>query len=172
MVVGDNGIIAKAQTAKKNTNDSQSEEGNRLKDYEDKIDQYSTLGRTGTIDGIYIIKRWREGKNWYTIYSDGWVEQGGYMSNNSAVQTVNLFVKYADTNYNVQCTSSYPVTYDTLYHPHVDDLTVTSFKEAAYGERGSGTNNSGAAFYWRTEGYGDEKGGIQTFSGMCCLYRR
>ena len=38
MVVGDNGIIAKAGTAKKVTNDSQQDEENRLNDYENKIE--------------------------------------------------------------------------------------------------------------------------------------
>ena len=42
---------------------------------------------------------------WYRKYSDGWVEQGGYMAGSSAtVYTVNLPITMADTNYTVMAT--------------------------------------------------------------------
>lgn len=28
----------------------------------------------------YITQTWRSGNNWYRVYSDGWIEQGGYKS--------------------------------------------------------------------------------------------
>ena len=47
MVVGDNGIIAKAQTAKKETDAAQDAENNQLSQYENKMDEL--LGARGTI---------------------------------------------------------------------------------------------------------------------------
>lgn len=37
---------------------------------------------------------------WYRLWSDGWLEQGGYYTNNSnTTQTVSYLISFADTNY-------------------------------------------------------------------------
>lgn len=89
---------------------------------------------------------------WYRKYADGWVEQGGLVSNNTAVKTISLVIEMADVNYQIQCTSTYDTSDATLYQPHVDSRTTTSFKSASYGERGGATNNNGNPVFWLVYG--------------------
>lgn len=53
-----------------------------------------------------VTATWRSGKNWYTKYSDGWIEQGGDItglseSNNHENQTKTLHTPFATTTYHV-----------------------------------------------------------------------
>ena len=72
MVVGDNGILAKAQTAKERTNKTQQEELDQLSDFEEQID---TLGRAGSANSNYStdekkIGTWINGKPIYSKVMD------------------------------------------------------------------------------------------------------
>ena len=149
------GLFEKSKTAKEVSQNAQDDEDMKISEYGNMIETYLNGGRTEPFNGIYITKRWNDGKNWYTVYSDGWVEQGGFIEGGSAVKTINLHVKFANTNYNVQCTSNYSSTDQTVYHPHVSDLNLEYFKSSSYGERGSSINTTGVPVYWRAEGYGD-----------------
>lgn len=103
----------------------------------------------------YLIKAYKQGNDWYRIYSDGWCEQGGFVNNTTAVKTIQLLKAYIDTNYSVLATSRYSASDATLYQPHVEILNTTSFKCASYGERGGDINNNGAAVFWEASGYID-----------------
>lgn len=48
-----------------------------------------------------IVETYVNGTSWYRVYSDGWCEQGGYVTNSSYSSTVSLLQTYANTNYNV-----------------------------------------------------------------------
>ena len=53
-----------------------------------------------------VTATWRSGTNWYTKYSDGWIEQGGDItglsnSNNHENQTKTLHTPFATTTYHV-----------------------------------------------------------------------
>ena len=60
--------------------------------------------------GAFVTETFRseDGKSWYRIWSDGWIEQGGAIA--SLVQdtytaaTITLLTPFANTNYNVQIT--------------------------------------------------------------------
>ena len=45
--------------------------------------------------GRYLVKKEVNGNNWYVLYSDGWLEQGGV----STGQTVTFLKSFANTNY-------------------------------------------------------------------------
>ena len=46
-----------------------------------------------------IVETYQSGTSWYRIYSDGWCEQGGYVSNDSSPI---IFLKpFINTNYSV-----------------------------------------------------------------------
>lgn len=90
---------------------------------------------------------------WFNLYSDGWVEQGGLVNNTTAVKTITLTIPMRNNTYSVQCTSYYNTSDATLYQPHVYNLTTTTFQSASYGERGSGTNTNGQAVIWRVDGF-------------------
>lgn len=57
------------------------------------------------IDGkgmVYVREAWNSGTNWYRVWSDGWVEQGGYVATRySSEVTVTLNKKLTNTNYTI-----------------------------------------------------------------------
>jgi len=47
-----------------------------------------------------VIETYSSGTDWYRVWSDGWCEQGGYItSTNNTAQNINLLKSYANTNY-------------------------------------------------------------------------
>ena len=59
-----------------------------------------------------LIESYQNGSNWYRIYSDGWIEQGGVAgtefstSASGSNQTITLLKPFANTNYTVSLTMS------------------------------------------------------------------
>lgn len=51
----------------------------------------------------YVTKTWHSGTEWYRVWSDGWVEQGGYNAGGSDYgdSTVTLPTSFAGTSYSV-----------------------------------------------------------------------
>ena len=100
-----------------------------------------------------IIKEWQEGTEWYTIYSDGWIEQGGEVYHATReIHTVNLLIPFNNTNYNV--TKSVGV--DGIYtdsasvgYVSISNYTTTSFKTRSSDV--AGLNR----FRWKACGYGE-----------------
>ena len=64
----------------------------------------------------YIVETWQSGASWYRKYSDGWIEQGGFVKSpindydagDAAANVVNFYVPFKDTNYTVVTTAQYP----------------------------------------------------------------
>ena len=51
----------------------------------------------------YVVESYRNGTEWYRIYSDGWIEQGGMVTSNSGTITYNFITPFKDTNYGLLC---------------------------------------------------------------------
>ena len=50
----------------------------------------------------YVVEKYENGTDWYTLYSDGWCEQGGRSAlNETSTTTVTLHKAYKNTNYSV-----------------------------------------------------------------------
>lgn len=47
----------------------------------------------------YIVETWQSGTSWYRVWSDGWIEQGGYLSWNGAWTTLTFNRPFTTTNY-------------------------------------------------------------------------
>ena len=52
----------------------------------------------------HIVSTYVNGTSWYRVWSDGWIEQGGYYTHNNTatVITVTLLKSFSNTNYNLQ----------------------------------------------------------------------
>lgn len=100
---------------------------------------------------IYITDTYSKDKNWYRKYSNGWVEQGGYVSG-ARDATVELLVPMKDTNYTVLTTKSTD-SYDGG-SPVINtyNKTTTSFDICAWGQGGSGFKSSATGF-WTVFGF-------------------
>lgn len=52
--------------------------------------------------GATVVESYRNGTEWYRVWSDGWVEQGGHVlagTSSSVIITVNFLKPFADTDY-------------------------------------------------------------------------
>lgn len=47
----------------------------------------------------FVKETWQSGANWYRVWSDGWIEQGGYLSWNGAWTTLTFNRPFTTTNY-------------------------------------------------------------------------
>jgi hypothetical protein len=102
----------------------------------------------------YIVKTYRNGYNWYRLWSDGWIEQGGkYEGSVSTLYNVpiTLLIPFSDTYYNISISSSN--LNDDKYGEHgenIENVTTTSFTYYYY----TSSNIDGTAgFYWKACGY-------------------
>ena len=76
-----------------------------LNDKADKTHTHAIADVTG--QAAYLTKVYRSGFNWYRIYSDGWVEQGGRVAVKEATSTtVTLHQKMKDNSYSVMVTNN------------------------------------------------------------------
>lgn len=55
-----------------------------------------------------LVESYVNGSDFYRVYADGWIEQGGFINSmtNNVNYTLNILKPFKDTNYNVQCVSS------------------------------------------------------------------
>lgn len=51
----------------------------------------------------YAVESYHNGTEWYCLYSDGWIEQGGAVSLGSGWETKNLLKPFSDTLYYINC---------------------------------------------------------------------
>lgn len=72
-----------------------------------------------------VVESYSNGDNWYRVWSDGWVEQGGYTSSASA--TINLLKQFADTNYQVMATVLTTNSGASYYATKVSGKTTSQF---------------------------------------------
>ena len=96
----------------------------------------------------YLIDSYSSGATWYNIYSDGWCEQGNFLTNVTGTQTINLFKEYLDTNYNIQMSESYTTTLADARSINNANKNTDSFQIFV----GSAST---VGIYWRTSGYVD-----------------
>lgn len=106
----------------------------------------TALDSLNTSDVRVVKEVFVQGKSWYRVYSDGWVEQGGQISSlGTTAVSVTLLKPFADTNYTIN-TASY-VNNNTIQHGYVRNAPTTT----TIGFRATGTVDT---FYWTACGYG------------------
>lgn len=57
--------------------------------------------KTITWDGkpVVCVEKWTSGTSWYRVYSDGWIEQGGYFNCSANGTTITYHKAFSNTNY-------------------------------------------------------------------------
>lgn len=93
----------------------------------------------------YVTKTWRSGTEWYRVWSDGWIEQGGHGTGG----TCTFNKSFSNTNYtfNVQPSSGYTSHPDWIAAYEHRSGRTTAKTSIAYYEGG----NQG--WDWRASGY-------------------
>jgi hypothetical protein len=73
-----------------------------------------------------VVQTYKNGASWYRVWSDGWIEQGGYSS--SMPVTVTLLKAFSNTNYTVQATMYSNNNVANYENVAVTNRTVNGFK--------------------------------------------
>lgn len=90
---------------------------------------------------IYITETYSKDKNWYRKYSNGWVEQGGYMES-LFDKKVTLHVPMKDTNYTLLTGKDYNSTSLSSAAINAYSKTTTDFTVNGRGQGGKGYNEA------------------------------
>lgn len=95
---------------------------------------------------VVCVESWVSDRNWYRKYSDGWIEQGGFVAKGN--KTITLFKAMKDTNYAILMTCK--LTSGERWGAGVNNavsITTTSFGLT------SQTSNSYHGMWWQVSGY-------------------
>lgn len=65
-----------------------------------------------------VIEKYVNGTSWYRVWSDGWIEQGGYVAKGSKTNTVFLLKNFSNTAYTILTATSYTRS-AALYTPTI-----------------------------------------------------
>lgn len=93
--------------------------------------------------GRYLVKKEVNGNNWYALYSDGWLEQGGYFANPQTIGTgaiTETFWKPYAAPPTLLFGNMSPrgkAAYDSEHYPY--DVTATGFTHQNIQPQGQGT---------------------------------
>ena len=101
----------------------------------------------------YIIETWNEGTEWYRVWSDGWIEQGGqsYNAVNSEI-TIQLHKPYTNSDYFITQTTGFNGAWSqtvTGWHIPATIVSVTNSSFVIHFYSGNGLNIR----RWYTCGY-------------------
>ena len=98
----------------------------RVDELIDKLDEINTR-LTNLENRRYIIETWSEGTEWYRVWSDGWIEQGGTtglitINNTYTATTIQFKKSFINTNYTfTSCANKYSTQngLNTAYPPFI-----------------------------------------------------
>lgn len=108
----------------------------------------ATTTSTASVNApAYVVQNYRSGKSWYRLWSDGWLEQGGYRSGSEGgFVTFNLIKAFSTTDYNVlgMCTRT-DATFAPCMIVNNNNKTTASFQALP--------NSTSQGVYWTACGY-------------------
>jgi hypothetical protein len=124
----------------------------RVDELLNKLDEINTR-LTNLENRRYIIETWSEGTEWYRVWSDGWIEQGGESTNSvDAEITIQLHKPYQSSNYFVTQTTGFNGGWSntvTGWHIPATIISVTNSSFVIHFYSGVGLNIR----RWYTCGY-------------------
>jgi len=92
-----------------------------------------------------VVETYQNGTSWYRVYSDGWCEQGGFISSGSTTGNVTFMKQFQDTNYSIMTQCQFGVGSGYGYQAGISYVTTSGFNW-----QNSGSNY---ATYWQASGY-------------------
>lgn len=89
----------------------------------------------------YVVETWRSGTEWYRVWSDGFIEQGGCFESSSAVsnKTISLPKEMPNADYSLTITADTSGGWAARSYMGYQEKTATSFglKCDIYGDDGN-----------------------------------
>lgn len=103
----------------------------------------TSIGGASATKPAVVVTSYRSGTSWYRVWSDGWVEQGGYFEKKrDTALTVTFLKPYVDNEYTFACM----IARENGSTPKLITKTTTGFSMK--------TDSWDYDMYWRTEGKG------------------
>lgn len=100
-----------------------------------------------------IVETWHEGTEWYRVWSDGFIDQGGSLESSSAIsnKTISLPKEMPNANYSLTITANTRGGWAARSYMGYQEKTATSFglKCDSYGDDG----NRFRGYSWIAAGY-------------------
>lgn len=89
----------------------------------------TTLSTASSARPAVIIENYRNGTEWYRVWSDGWIEQGGVTGTARGTETVTYLKAFSDTNYFItkNANSTYSASGASPAEQSCYNLTTTGF---------------------------------------------
>lgn len=81
---------------------------------------------------IVVTKSWRSGTSWYRVWSDGWIEQGGYANITKNGQVVDLHKDFTNTNYFVMGNGLQAARYASCHTRTVGTFAVYTGDDSSF----------------------------------------
>lgn len=105
----------------------------------------AAISNLNSVGARTVSQSWTSGASFYRVYSDGFIEQGGY-AGNAVGMTITLNKAFTTTNYNIQITCA---RVDAGSAPASAAFTVNKTKTTF---QATG-NNASTASYWFACGF-------------------
>lgn len=61
----------------------------------------STTATASKVRPAVVVKNYRNGYSWYRVWSDGWIEQGGYTQGGNPSSTITFLKSFTNTNFTI-----------------------------------------------------------------------
>jgi hypothetical protein len=69
---------------------------------EHRCTEKATTESTASPDSpAYIVENYKSGNNWYRVWSDGWIEQGGYVVPSGGISIITFLKPFTTTDYTI-----------------------------------------------------------------------
>lgn len=103
----------------------------------------------------YVIESGSNENNtqWYRKWSDGWIEQGGYVSNPSSNETVTLLKSYNNINYSIQCQYAHDSNSTGRFLSVGNKTNSTFMVRTGASNLDNWSGSYPVPFYWEVKGY-------------------
>lgn len=97
-----------------------------------------------------IVQNYVSGTSWYRVWSDGWIEQGGFYNNipSNATFAIKLLKNFSNTNYNISFTQRHDGVVADSKNENEWVSAVSTSQITVYNSR-----DAGGGIYWRACGY-------------------
>ena len=93
----------------------------------------------------YVIDSYRNGSEWYRVWSDGWCEQGGFV-NRAQTDTVNLHIPMSDNEYSI-------FMFARAGHRYAFQNQASTSTYFRFNSADDESDNNDGTFYWEVKGY-------------------
>lgn len=118
------------------------------------VPRFSKEPSSGGTSGITVVETWHEGTEWYRVWSDGWIEQGGYSyaQGYKPGKEITFHKSFTSVNFTFVCSKSRGDSSGSSGVLNIYQKNNSSVFVGCQGQGGSGFSDK-SYFEWYACGY-------------------